>query len=271
MRIALSQVPCHLGDKEKNLETMGSMIEGSEADLYVFAEAFLTGYMVRDRFFSLAETLDGMSVHRVASMAEEHGCSILFGIPLWDDEMEGVLRNSAICVSPDGTLQRYDKIFLANFGPFEEKLYFEQGGAPDLFEIGDLKFGVCICYDIFFPELAKFYAMRGADALICISAAPNTSRPLFERMIPARAVENTIYSIYVNQVGTQLNQVFHGGSQAFAPTGSHLVRCEYMSEDQKIIDMSRETLEFSRRMRPTLRNTEASSWSAGIWSILEAD
>jgi predicted amidohydrolase len=271
MRIALAQVPCHLGEKERNLENMERIVGDNEADLFVFAETFLTGYMVRDRFFNLAETSDGESIARVESIAEENDCHILFGAPLWDEHIPGILRNSALSVSPKGEMQRYDKLFLANFGPFEEKIYFEQGASPNIFEIGKMKFGVCICYDLFFPELAKHYAMSGADALICISAAPNTSRPLFERIIPARAIEDTIFSIYVNQVGTQLNQIFHGGSQAFSPRGTEMTRCDYYNEDLKVIEINRKELEIARKLRPTLRNTQASSWCSDFWTWLGAE
>jgi predicted amidohydrolase len=271
MRIALAQVPCHLGEKERNLKSMERIVGDNEADLFVFAETFLTGYMVRDRFFNLAETSDGESITKVASIAEENDCHILFGAPMWDEHIPGILRNSALSISPNGELQRYDKLFLANFGPFEEKIYFEQGASPSMFEIGGMKFGVCICYDLFFPELAKYYAMNGADALICISAAPNTSRSLFERIIPARAVEDTIFSIYVNQVGSQLNQIFHGGSQAFSPRGTEMARCDYYNEDLKVIDVDRKELEIARKIRPTLRNTQASSWCSDLWTRLGAE
>lgn len=266
MRIALAQVPCRLGEKEKNLESIDRIVGNNEADLFVFAETFLTGYMVRDRFFSLAEFSDGESMMKAASIAEENDCHILFGAPLWDECIPGILRNSAVSISPSGKVQRYDKLFLANFGPFEEKIYFEQGTAPSMFEIDGMRFGVCICYDIFFPELAKYYAMKGADGLICISASPNTSKPLFESIIPARAVENTMYSIYVNQVGSQLNQVYHGGSQAFSPRGTEMTRCEYYKEDLKVINVDHGELEIARNLRPTLRNTQASTWSSGFWT-----
>lgn len=271
MRIALAQVPCRLGDKERNLENMEATLGQCEADLFVFAETFLTGYMVRDRFFSLAETSKGKSMERVTSMAEENGCHVIFGAPLWDENIPGILRNCAVAVSPDGGMQRYDKLFLANFGPFEEKIYFEQGSHPRIFDLGGYRFGICICYDLFFPELAKHYAMSGADALICISAAPNTSRPLFEKIIPARAVEDTLYTIYVNQVGSQLNQVFHGGSQAFSPRGSEIVRCNYYEGDLKVIEIDREELKTARDLRPTLRNTQASNWCSSLWNWLGVD
>jgi 5-aminopentanamidase len=266
MKVALIQAPCMLGDKKANLLTIEERIREVEADLYVFCETFITGYMVRDRFAELAETLEGETVEELTRLSREHGGHILVGMPLWDAELPGILRNSAVGVSPDGKVQRYDKLFLANFGPFEEKIYFEQGSAPSLFEFGGFRMGITICYDLFFPELTKHYAMKGADAVVCISAAPNTSRSLFERLIPARAVENTLYMIYVNQVGTQLNQVFHGGSQAYSPRGETLARCGYYSSDIGLIDIDRADIQIARKLRPTLRNTMASSWCAGFWA-----
>jgi predicted amidohydrolase len=46
----------------------------------------------------------------------------------------------------------------------------------------------------------------------------------FEKLIPARAIENTVYTVYVNQVGTQLNQVFFGGGEACGPRGGRAVK-----------------------------------------------
>ncbi|MCX8013528.1 MAG: carbon-nitrogen hydrolase family protein, partial [Rectinema sp.] len=214
MKVGLVQVECALADKGRNIEKMKEVIDGSEADLYVFAETFLTGYMCRDLFYKLAESLDGSSARKIQRIASEYGCHILFGMPVLDEQISSLVTNSAVCVSPDGRVQKYDKLSLANFGPFEEKLYFRPGQEPTLFEIGGFKVGPIICYDIFFPEISRFYALNGADVVICIAASPLTSKQFFERMIPARAVENTAYFLYVNQVGTQLNQVFFGGSQA---------------------------------------------------------
>jgi len=271
MRIALVQVPCDLGDKKANLSKIRENIAKVEADLFVFCETFVTGYMVRDRFHELAEYIDGESVNTLLNLSQEYGVHILTGIPLWDEGVHGVLRNSAVAVSPDGNVQRYDKLFLANFGPFEEKLYFGEGERPVIFKLDGFKFGITICYDIFFPELSKYYALNGAEAIVCISAAPNTSRPLFEKVLPARAVENTVYTIYVNQVGTQLNQVFHGGSQAHSPSGDLLTRCNYYSPDIRIMEVERSVIYRARHLRPTVRNTLASTWCTGLWSNVDKD
>jgi predicted amidohydrolase len=255
MRIALAQVRCALGDKEENLKRMQKALKKVDADLYVFSETYLTGYMCRDLFYPLAERTDGKSVKRVARMAKERGCSIIFGMPVEDDQIPGILRNSAVCVSPDGDVRRYDKLFLANFGPFEEELYFGPGKGPVMFEVDGSKVGAVVCFDIFFPEITKSYALNGAETVVCISASPSTSRTFFEALVPARAIENTIYTVYVNQVGTQLSQVYFGGSMAVGPRGDVLVKNKYYEEEITVIETDPSQLEVARRFRPTVADT----------------
>jgi predicted amidohydrolase len=257
MKVALVQIPCKLGDKLENIKRMERMLDRADADVYLFSELFLTGYMCRDRLPQLAEPIDGKSVTRIQGLAEERDCDILFGMPTLSDQHTGVVHNSAVAVSPDGTVQRYDKLVPANFGPFEERLYFTPGLAPVLFDLGGMRCGVCICYDLFFPEFMRSYALEGADLLVCISASPATSREQFERILPARAAENTCYMAYANQVGAQLNMVFFGGGQAYAPGGGLLARNKYYAEDINVIDVDLREVALARRMRPTLRDTLA--------------
>jgi predicted amidohydrolase len=254
-RIALAQARCILGDKVENLRRMEECLDKVEADIYVFAELFLTGYMCRDQLYRLAERIDGRSVTRVAGMAEERECAIVFGMPTWSDDVQGLMHNSSVAVDPDGDVQVYDKVNLANFGPFEEKLYFTPGESPAMFELFGRKYGACICYDLFFPELAKAYALAGADAILCISASPSTSREQFERVLPARAAEGTMYALYTNQVGTQLNMVFFGGAQAYGPKGNLVSKAKYFEDDVVVLDLDQRELETARRMRPTIKDT----------------
>lgn len=255
MRVALAQTPCALGDKKENLERMRRMLSRADADLCVFPELFLTGYMVRDEVYRLAEDTEGPSAAAVGRMAAEHGVHVLFGMAAWDAEVPGVLRNSAVMVSPDGAVQRYDKVHPASFGPFEESQYFAPGGEPRTMEVGGTRIGAVICYDLFFPELAKRYALDGAEAVVCLSASPITSREYFEKLIPARAIENTAYCLYVNQVGTQLNQVFFGGAEAAGPRGDRLAKARYFEEDLVTVEVERGAVIAARKGRPTVRDS----------------
>ena len=254
MRVALAQIPCVLGDKEANLGRMRRTMSRVEADLYVFPELFLTGYMVRDEIYRLAECMDGPSIAAVGAMAAETGAHVLFGMAVRDSMVPGVLRNSAVLISPLGRAQRYDKINLASFGPFEESLYFAPGSAPAMMDVNGTKIGAVICYDLFFPELIRQYALQGAQAIVCISASPVTSRDFFEKLIPVRAIENSTYCLYVNQVGTQLGQVFFGGAEAVGPTGERLAKASYFEEDIAVVEIDDKEVLTARRMRPTIRD-----------------
>ncbi|MEM0448566.1 MAG: carbon-nitrogen hydrolase family protein [Methanomassiliicoccales archaeon] len=255
MRIAVAQTPNRLGDKEENLRRMQTCVAKKEADIYVFGEMFLTGYMCRDLIPKLAEDVDGRSIKRVQALAQEHECYVVFGMPLWSKEVPGLLHNCCVCIGPEGEVQTYEKLNLANFGPFEERFYFTPGQQPVMFDILGSRFGVCICYDIFFPELIKSYALQGAKGLICISASPITSREQFERVLPARAAENTMYVLYSNLVGTQLNMVFFGGGQAYSPKGERLVKNDYLKEDIRVVEFDPKEIAIARHMRPTIRDT----------------
>ncbi|QLH75251.1 MAG: carbon-nitrogen hydrolase family protein [Methanomassiliicoccales archaeon] len=257
MKIALAQLRCALADKEVNVAKMGKLIGEQDADLFVFCELYLTGYMVRDRINSLAEPLHGPSVRKIERLAEEHDCAILFGMARLDDDLPNILRNSAVMVSEKEGVQVYDKQYPATFGPFEEGLYFGAGDGPVMMTHKGFRLGIEICYDIFHSEIARTHALSGAEALITISASPYTSRDFFERIVPARAIENTVYSIYVNQVGAQLGMVFFGGSEAYGPRGDRLAKCRYFDEDVKVIEIDRHDLELARRGRPTIRDGDA--------------
>jgi len=255
MRLALCQLRSAVGDKERNLKNMTDTVEGTDADLFVFPETYVTGYMVRDRFVSLAEDIDGDSVNYVIELADRTGKAVVFGIPLNDPCSHGLITNSAVLVTPDGRVQRYDKLHPANFGPFEEGLYFTPGQSPSMFSFRGRGVGVCICYDLFFPEITKAYAMQGADLLLCLAASPVTSRMPFERMIPARAVENTCPIAYVNNVGNQQNMVFFGGSQAYDARGRLLAKLPYLRESVEVVEVDMLQTEPARRARPTIRDS----------------
>ena len=259
MKVALAQLAPKLLDKAANLARIERTVAKAGADLAMFGELFLTGYMARDAFPRLAETVPGPATDRLSTIASEYGAHVLVGMPERDPKGRH-LFNTSVLVAPDGRLWRYRKIHPANFGPFEEGLYFGRGSDPVLADTKLGKLGLLICYDAFFPELAKIYALQGADAVAAISAAPATSKAFFDKILPARAIENAMPLVYANLVGTELNIVFQGGTQAIGPRGENLGRAEDFVESTIIADVDLRDVSTARTFRPTLRDTRKEFW-----------
>ena len=257
MRVALVTMRPKVADKKANLEIMKKHIEKTKADFYVFGELSICGYHVKDELRDIAETVDGPSIKYMKNVAEKNNCYIVFGMPTEDSVVKGLIYNSSILVHPNGNVDVYNKWFLPTIGHFEEKIFFDEGEKLKICETKFGKIGLIVCYDIFFPELCRAYTLLGADIIICISATPTVSRKLFEAVIPARAVENTVFFIYVNLVGTQENLIFWGGSQAYDPLSNLIVKAPYFKESVKVIDVDLKQLKYSRSVRPVLRDIKS--------------
>ena len=243
-----------IAEKKKNLKTIRNYINKNRADLYVFGEISLTGYRCKDELRDLAEKVDGPSIKYIKEIAEDKNCYIVFGMPIEDDKVKGLIHNSAVLIHPNGKVDVYNKWFLPTFGPFEEKLFFDQGESLSVFKTKYGNIGLLICYDLFFPEICKAYSLQGADIIICISASPSTTKYYFETMLPARAIENTVFMIYVNLVGTQEDLVCWGGSQLYSPLGKLLGKAPYFKENITIYEIDFSLLKLARANRPVIRD-----------------
>ena len=254
MKLALISMRPKIADVKANIEKMEKYISKTKADMYVFGEMTLTGYPLKDEYLDYAEKKDGSSIKFFKKLAKKHNCYIIFGMPIYDDIIKGIIHNSAVLIHPNGKADVYHKWFLVNFGPFEEKFFFDEGEELVLSETKFGKIGLIICYDIFFPELCKAYSHMGADMIICISASPTISKSLFELLIPARSVENTVFLAYSNIVGTQENLIFWGGSQVYDPLAKQIAKAPYFKESIITCDIDFKKINYARVHRPVLRN-----------------
>jgi len=267
MKIAIISMRPKITDKKSNLKTMDKYINKNKADFYVFGETTLTGYRCKDELRNLAETIDGPSIKYMKNIAKEKKCYIVFGMPLKDSKVDGLIHNSAVLLHPNGKVDTYNKWYMPTVGPFEEKIFFDEGENIQVFDTKYGKIGIIICYDIFFPELCKAYSLLGANIIICLSASPSTTRKYFERLTVARALENTVYFVYVNIVGTQEDLVFWGGSQIYDPLGELLAKSPYFKENITICDIDvKKTIEFARANRPVIRDVRPEIFQ-DLWEI----
>jgi len=257
MKIALISARPKIADKKANIEKIKAYVKKTDADLYIFGELFLTGYGCKDELRSIAETINGESLKKLKKIAREKNSYIIFGMPLLDEKIKGLIYNAAILVHPDGKIDVYKKWFLPTFGPFEEKIFFDEGDNLPVFETKHGRIGILICYDLYFPEICKAYSLQGADVIICISASPNVTRKYFETLLPARAIENTTFMVYCNLSGTQEDLVFWGGSQAYDPLGRLIAKAPYFKESIIESNLDLKMIKIARAQRPVLRDIKA--------------
>jgi len=254
MKLAMVAMRPKLTDKKANLKKMEKYINKTKADMYVFGELSLIGYNTKDEYRDLAETQNGPSIKFIKNLAKKNNCYIVFGMAIKDKNVEGLIYNCSVMVHPEGKVDIYKKWFLPTFGPFEEKIFFDEGEDLCLCDTKFGKIGLIVCYDIFFPELCKAYSLLGADMIICISATPSVNRKYFEKLMPARAIENTVFFAYVNLVGTQEDLVFWGGSQAYEPLGNLIKRAEYFKENIITCELDFKKIKLARANRPVIRD-----------------
>lgn len=225
VKVAIGQITPVTNEKEHNLEKMKTyVIEAAEAGakLVVFPELVLTGYNCGDRFFEVAETIPGMATDFFESVAKETGTYIIWGMP--EKSLSGVLYNAAALVGPEGYIGKWRKNTLPghatdNTGPgaFPDRRYFKAGEDLPVFDTEIGRIGVLICYDIFFPELARMLTLKGADVIVGISGSPSFEREIFEPIVKVRAMENTVHFVYTNLVGREGDTEYWGGGCIIGP------------------------------------------------------
>ena len=255
--LALVQISSQRGNKQENLgkiEELTTKAKKLGADLAVFPEMCLTGYVVRDQLYELAETIPGPSTNKVEDIARKTGMHVIFGMPTLSDKTRATLFNTAVFVGPKGTIGTYHKMYLPTHSVFEEKRYFRQGYQAAAFNTPIGNIGLCICYDLFFPEVTRLTRLAGAQLIVCISASPAVRRNYFEILASARALENTAYLAYVNLVGVEDGLQFWGGSRLINPTGDIVAKAKYDQEDLVLCDVDFEELRSAEAFIPTLRD-----------------
>ena len=257
IKLALAQISSRRENKKENLrkiEEFTKKAKEAAADLVIFPELSLTGYVVHDQIYELAETIPGPSTQRIEELAKKTGIHIVFGMPELSKKAEATIFNTAVFVGPKGIIGKYRKMYLPTHSVFEEKRYFRPGYQTAAFNTPLGNIGLCICYDLFFPEVCRLTRLKGAELIISISASPAVRRSYFEILTAARALENTAFLAFVNLVGVEDGLQFWGGSRLIGPTGDVLAKAKYDEEDFVTCEVDYSDMRPAETFIPTLRD-----------------
>jgi len=264
MRLALVQMNA-TPDREENVERACRHIEKAAdggADLVVIPEFFNIAYPFyrqSTEIYALAESMEGPSVTRVREAAAGRGVNLIATI--YEKEAEGVFFDTSFVFDRSGGfLGRYSKVHPA--GPKVsgmERLYYRGGTRFPVFTIDDWKIGISICYDWRFPETARCLTVNGAEIVIMPFASPYTA--IWDKGVPFRAWENSIYTATCNHVGQEEDTFFPGDSMVSDPYGEIIAHAG--NEEQVIYaDLIREVLAEAHAVNGVLRDRRPEVYTA---------
>ena len=231
LRVALAQINTVVGDIAGNARRIAeytSVARDEGAGLVVFPELTLSGYPPEDLLLKTS-FLDAAADALAELASQTHGIVALVGFP----ERAEDVYNAAAVLADGEVVAVYRKMYLPNYGVFDEQRYFQSGAEAAIFELNGIPIGISICEDIWEPgPPAMTEALGGAQVIVNLSASPYRAGygQRRERMLVQRAVDYLAAVIFVNTVGAQDELVFDGHSLAIDQDGTVLTRCAQFEE-----------------------------------------
>ncbi len=253
-RLALAQINSTVGDIAGNTARILEYIERAQeaqADLVAFPELAITGYPPEDLLFKTSFLQANLAAMEQVAAASR-GLAVVVGYVA----VAADIANAA-AVAYDGKLvDSYRKLYLPNYGVFDEDRYFRRGQSCPVYRINGAGVGIGICEDIWYPVgPAAVQRDSGAELIVNINASPFHAgkREYREKMIATRAADNGLYVAYLNMVGGQDELVFDGASLVCDMTGQLISRAPAFVEDLLLVDLDLESVFRSRLRDPRPR------------------
>ncbi len=238
VRLALCQINVTVGDIWGNAELIRKGIQDAceaGAELVLFPELALTGYPPEDLL--LKEHFLADSARALTELAGESPDIVaVVGFP---ERAEDVF-NAAAVLSQGAIHAIYRKVYLPNYGVFDEQRYFQAGPAGAVLDIGTDRVGLTVCEDIWEPgPPASEESLAGATLIVNISASPYHAGKggERERMFAQRARDNQACVAFCALVGGQDELVFDGHSCVIDHTGRTIARAAQFKEEMLVCDV----------------------------------
>ena len=238
LRLTMVSMNSVLGDVDGNLSRMLALCDEASArgsDIICFPELCIPGYSMPGSS-DLVMSPDGPEVGAVVDRSAETGMCICFG---YVDEGPRIAQ----AVVEDGRiLGTYHKTHLGE----RESEAVVPGDSLDVIRTSKAVIGLQVCWEIHFPEIAGTYALKGADLILMPSASGlggERRRSAWDRVIPARAYDNTVYAAVCNQFGDNGRGVSFGGGAAVYDVRGRKMAEDFSGECMLTVDLDPEPLE----------------------------
>lgn len=255
MRVAVAQMVCQVGDVAANCETMRRLAKqaGEEGcDVVVFPEMADTGYEMKT-IVEKASTWESGPLRQLEELAFQLGMWIVCGL----SEREGSdVYNAVAVLDRSGRLAaRYRKAHL--FTLAREPLFLKPGDSLTTVAVEGMQWGIMVCYDIRFPEMARSLALQGAEAIVVPSAWPSSRINHWCTLLAGRAIENQLYVVGANRAGSDGDLRFCGSSRVIDPYGVLVTSAPEAGEQLLVAEISKSRVEEVRASMPVFADRRA--------------
>ena len=211
IRISLVQTDAIMADLDKNMTVHLKEVEkaiSNKSDIVMFPELSLTGYSLKDAFYDVALTDDDPKLDPIKKLSEK--ISIIVGMAELDKRFE--VYNTLLFFEDGELISKHRKVYLPNYGLFEEKRYFSEGNRFRAFDSKFGRFGLLICEDIWHPTSGVILAQDRASVIFAAAAGiargidenkkPENVR-VWEALNRSLAISATSYLVFTNRVGVK--------------------------------------------------------------------
>ena len=251
LTITLVQADQHWENPSANFKQFESILaEMGETDLIVLPEMFQTGFSMNT---SLAEKMDGPSIHWLKHLAAEKNCAVYTSLMISEND---TFYNRGVFVRPSGELEIYDK--RKTFGLAHESDHFTAGTQERIVQLHGWNIQLQICYDLRFPEIVRNRILESEqaayDVILYVANWPNKRSLHWKTLLTARAIENQSYVVGVNRVGTDANNFHYSGDSTFVTPLGQETRLAANETVVTNVLLSRSELQEIRKMLPFLRD-----------------
>lgn len=224
------------------------------ATLAVFPELAVPGYGAGEAIRDEARERGDEHLTALAGLADQSGVAIVAGIAL---ERDGSIVNAAALLRPGEEPIVYAKRQL--YGAYEKALFHAGKTPPPIVELGGIKAGLLVCFDVEFPEHVRDLARRGADIVLVPTALPRSPAAHFiaRNVIPVRAFENQVFVVYADWCGADARFGYQGLSSIAAPDGSRLAEANESEPAMLVADIDPGAFTASKEQNPYLDELRA--------------
>ncbi len=233
---------------KKQIQDLLSELSPGSNDLFILPEMFTTGFSMESS--RLAENMDGSSLRWLHQLADEHQAAFCGSLIIEED---GRFFNRLVWVEPGtGAVKTYDKKHL--FSLAGEHKHYTAGNQHLILEYRQWKISFFICYDLRFPVWSR--NTQGADLMIYVANWPTKRAGAWNRLLPARAIENQCFVAGINRVGTDgIGIDYPGDSAVYNFEGERILHLG-ASQCYASVILEKGGLEIYRRAYPFLNDRD---------------